>query len=77
MVNHEAPEACDDVKQVQLNDLDNAAHLPGGRRIRGMLAGNEIWRSIEAHLKSELHKPTDMFSFGLVVRLSVTNQTRD
>lgn len=50
-----------------LSDLENAAHLPDGRCIKGMLAGSDVWRSMEAHLRGELGKPTDMFSFGLVV----------
>jgi hypothetical protein len=33
-----------------------------------MLAGNDDWRSPEAHFKGELNKPTDIFSFGIVVR---------
>lgn len=55
------------IEQVQLTDLENAAYLPKGRCIKGMLAGNDNWRSPEAHFKGELNKPSDMFSFGLVV----------
>jgi serine/threonine protein kinase len=55
------------VERVQLIDLENAAHLPDGRCIKGMLAGNANWRSPEAHLKGELNKPADIFSFGTVV----------
>ncbi|KAL4738847.1 kinase-like domain-containing protein [Aspergillus similis] len=54
------------IEKVQLIDLENAAYLPGGRCIKGMPAGNDNWRSPEAHLKGELNKPTDMFSFGIV-----------
>ncbi|EER25435.1 Protein kinase domain containing protein [Coccidioides posadasii C735 delta SOWgp] len=54
------------VKQVQVTDLENAAYLPKGRCIKGMLAGNDNWRSPEAHFRGELNKPTDMFSFGVV-----------
>ena len=32
-----------------------------------MLAGNNKWRSPEAHFKGELSKPPDVFPFGLVV----------
>lgn len=53
--------------QVQLADLENAAYLPRGRCIKGMLAGNEDWRSPEAHFKGELSKAADVFSFGAVV----------
>ncbi|XRM47931.1 hypothetical protein ABZX51_010882 [Aspergillus tubingensis] len=31
-----------------------------------MLAGNDNWRSPEAHFRGELNKPTDMFAFGIV-----------
>ncbi|KAL2796586.1 putative calcium/calmodulin dependent protein kinase [Aspergillus keveii] len=61
---HDAPKFV--VENVQLIDLENAAHLPDGRCIKGMLAGNANWRSPEAHLKGELNKPADIFSFGIV-----------
>ncbi|KAF2805165.1 serine/threonine protein kinase [Mytilinidion resinicola] len=54
------------IESVQIIDLENAAYLPKGRCIKGMLPGNENWRSPEGHLKGELNKPTDMFSFGAV-----------
>lgn len=55
------------IEHVQIIDLENDAHLPKGRCIKGMLAGNDNWRSPEAHFKGELNKPTDMFSFAIVV----------
>jgi serine/threonine protein kinase len=55
------------IEKVQLSDLENAGYLPKGRCIKGMLAGNDNWRSPEAHLKGELNKPTDLFSFGTIV----------
>lgn len=55
------------IEHVQIIDLENDAHLPKGRCIEGMLAGNDNWRSPEAHFKGELNKPTDMFSFAIVV----------
>ena len=58
------------VEQVQVADLENAACLPKGRCIKGMLAGNDNWRSPEAHFKGELHKPTEIFSFGIIVSAS-------
>jgi serine/threonine protein kinase len=57
------------IEKVQLTDLENAGYLPKGRCIKGMLAGNDNWRSPEAHLKGELNKPADGFSFGIVVSL--------
>lgn len=61
------------VEQTQITDLENAAYLPKGKCIKGMLAGNDNWRSSEAHFKGELNKPADIFSFGVVV--SVLTQT--
>ena len=57
------------IEIVQLADLENAAYLPPGRCIKGMLPGNENWRSPEGYLKGELNKPADMFAFGLMVTL--------
>ncbi|KAF1808533.1 kinase domain-containing protein [Eremomyces bilateralis CBS 781.70] len=54
------------VEQVQITDVENTAYLPKGRCIKGMLAGNDNWRSPEAHFKGELNKPSDIFSFGAV-----------
>lgn len=48
------------IEGVQIIDFENAAYLP-------KLAGNDNWRSPEAHFKGELNKPTDIFSFGNVV----------
>jgi hypothetical protein len=39
------------VEQVQASDLENAAYLPKPRCIKGMLAGDDNWRSPGGHLK--------------------------
>ncbi|RMY08536.1 hypothetical protein D0868_04747 [Hortaea werneckii] len=67
LVDYEQHDEATTMKRVMLSDLENAAHLPNGRCIKGMLAGSDVWRSVEAHLKGELSKPTDMFSFGRVL----------
>ncbi|KAI1165544.1 kinase domain-containing protein [Nemania serpens] len=54
------------VEQVQIADLENAAYLPTGRCIKGMLAGQDNWRCPEGHFKGELNKPSDIYSFGVV-----------
>ncbi|KAI0908726.1 kinase domain-containing protein [Ustulina deusta] len=54
------------VEQVRISDLENAAYLPKGRCIKGMLAGNDNWRCPEGHFKGELNKPSDIYSFGVV-----------
>ncbi|GLA92974.1 hypothetical protein AtubIFM57143_009953 [Aspergillus tubingensis] len=59
------------VEKVLLTDPENAAYLPKGRCIKGMLAGNDNWRSPEAHFRGELNKPTDMFAFGIVCLYAV------
>jgi len=55
------------IDKVQLTDLDNAAHLPNGRYIKGMTVGNENRRSPEAFSKGRISKLTDMFAFDIVV----------
>lgn len=52
--------------RVQLTDFDNAAYLPKCKYVKG-LVGNENWRSPEALFKSKAGKPTDVYSFGIVV----------
>lgn len=56
------------VEQVQLIDLEDAAHVPPGTALRGMQLGNWMWRSPESHAEGPIEKPSDMFSFGIVVR---------
>jgi serine/threonine protein kinase len=55
------------ITKTQLTDLENAAYLPNDRYLKSMLMGNEAWRSPEAVFRSKLGKPSDMYSFGLVV----------
>lgn len=52
---------------VEITDLENAVWLKPGKNIQGILAGNDNWRSPEAHLRAKLNKPTDLFSFGAMV----------
>ncbi|KAI1966888.1 hypothetical protein LOZ58_000378 [Ophidiomyces ophidiicola] len=58
------------VEKVQIIDLENADHLSKGRCIKGMLAGNDSWRSPEGHFKGELNKSSDIFSFAAVMKKS-------
>ncbi|KAI9926092.1 hypothetical protein AWENTII_008831 [Aspergillus wentii] len=66
MVNHHRDGEEDIIRKVQIIDVENAAYLPRRRCIKGMLPGNDNWRSSEGHFKGELNKPTDIFSFGIV-----------
>lgn len=61
------------VNKAVLSDLENACHLPITHSIKS-LRGNENWRSPEMMFKSHLNWPTDIYSFGAVVRTSLTNQ---
>ena len=56
------------IHKVQLGDLEDSAHVPPGSSIRGRQVGNQNWRSPEAHAEGRVNTPSDMFSFGIVVR---------
>lgn len=70
MVDYSLGDAGAIVTHVQLTDLETARYLPNDKFIKGMLAGNDNWRSPEAHCRGVLNKSTDIFSFGLVVSLA-------
>jgi serine/threonine protein kinase len=55
------------IKQVKIADIEDAAYVPKGRVISGRQFGNWMWRSPEAHASANVHTPSDIFSFGLVV----------
>ena len=55
------------IERVQLGDLEDAAHIPPGSHMVGKQAGNWMWRSPEAHARGPVNKPSDIFSFALVV----------
>ncbi|EDN11104.1 predicted protein [Histoplasma mississippiense (nom. inval.)] len=57
------------IERVQLGDLEDSADIPPGSAIIGKQAGNPVWRSPEAHAKGPVNKPSDIFSFALVVSL--------
>ena len=57
------------IDKVQLGDLEDAAHIPAGCDMIGKQAGNWMWRSPEAHARGPVNKPSDIFSFALVVSL--------
>jgi len=54
------------VTATKIADIDNAVHLSKGQAIYATV-GNIYWRSPEAQLGAGISKPTDVFSFGLVV----------
>jgi serine/threonine protein kinase len=55
------------VEKVQVADIEDAAYVPEGCVIKGRQVGNWMWRSPEAHASANVHTPSDIFSFGLVV----------
>lgn len=55
------------IHQVQLADIEDAAYVPPGYDIVGKQVGNQMWRSPEAHALGRVNKPSDIFSFGVVV----------
>ena len=56
------------VEKVEIVDLEDAAHLPPGHFCQGAQLGNMMWRSPESHADGRIWKPSDMVSFGIVVR---------
>lgn len=56
-----------EVTEVRLADLEDSAIVPQGSAIIGRQMGNWMWRSPEAHAEGPMNKPSDMFSFGIVV----------
>lgn len=55
------------VEQVQLADIEDAALIPSDSDIAGKQVGNMMWRSPEGHAYGPINKPSDIFSFGIVV----------
>ncbi|KAL9624565.1 MAG: hypothetical protein Q9160_001229 [Pyrenula sp. 1 TL-2023] len=62
------------VLKTQLGDLEDAAHVPLGRVIKGAQVGNWMWRSPEAHAQGPIQKPSDMFSFGIICIYAITKK---
>lgn len=59
-----------DITQVNVADWDNAAKVTEGQAITGTQVGNVMWRSPEAHAGIRIGKASDIFSFGIIVRLT-------
>jgi len=67
LVQMEQNEAAAEIREVRLADLEDSAHVPPGKVLRGAQLGNWMWRSPESHAMGPIEKPSDMFSFGIVV----------
>lgn len=56
------------VKDVQVTDLEDTVILPPGKSICDGMCGNALWRSPESWCRARQSFPSDVFSFGIVVR---------
>ncbi|KAL2360307.1 hypothetical protein RJZ56_006826 [Blastomyces dermatitidis] len=67
----ENPDGSIRVNQVQIGDLEMGSMVPPGLNVRGARLGNPMWRSPESHAAARINRPSDIFSFGLVVSISI------
>jgi serine/threonine protein kinase len=67
LVNWDENDGNTTIRQVQIADIEDAAYVPDDSVIVGRQVGNWMWRSPEAHASGRVHKPSDVFSFGVVV----------
>lgn len=67
MVDWDTADGNTTVRQVLIADIEDAAYVPDHSAIVGRQVGNWMWRSPEAHASGHVHKPSDIFSFGVVV----------
>lgn len=65
----ESTEGQFNIKRVQISDLEDAVLVPPGKWLRGPLCGNAMWRSPESWCRSHQNQASDIFSFGIVVRI--------
>ncbi len=57
------------IERVNLADPEMAAKVKERQVITGIQAGNVMWRSPEAQAGIGIAKPSDVFSFGIVVSI--------
>lgn len=72
MIDWDETEGNTTIQRVQIADIEDAAYVPHNCAIIGRQVGNWMWRSPEAHASAQVHKPSDIFSFGIVVRFRST-----
>ena len=58
-----------DIEKVEITDLEDAVQLRSGQVLKGAKLGNFMWRSPEAHAEGPMELPSDIFAFGIVVRI--------
>jgi len=73
MVDWDTADGNTTIRQVLIADIEDAAYVPDHSAIVGRQVGNWMWRSPEAHASGYVHKPSDIFSFGVVVSVVPSN----
>jgi len=58
------------IERVYLIDTENALPVKDDHFMYDIDIGHRFWRSPEAHARRMIGKPTDIFSFGLIVSFS-------
>ncbi len=65
-----------EIERAALADLDCALHLDGEKLLNHRM-GNVMWRSPEGQAGKGVGKPSEIFSFGLIVSASHPLRTTD
>jgi hypothetical protein len=60
------------IEHANLADLEDATYVPPGSDNVDKQVGNLMLRSQEAHPQGRVNKPSDIFSFGVVVSIDIT-----
>ncbi|KAL9094719.1 MAG: hypothetical protein Q9165_002989 [Trypethelium subeluteriae] len=74
MVDWDETEGNTTIQRVQIADIEDAAYVPDNCAIVERQVGNWMWRSPEAHASGQVHKPSDIFSFGIVCIYALTKR---
>ncbi|KAI0101723.1 kinase-like domain-containing protein [Nemania sp. FL0031] len=61
------------ITDVQIGDLEDAAHFTERGGIKGCVCGNHLWRSPESWAAAHQSTPSDIFSFGLFGMLGLVD----
>lgn len=64
------PDGNVDIERAYLIDMENALPVKDEHFMYDIDIGHRFWRSPEAHARRMIGKPTDIFSFGLIVSLT-------
>ncbi|KAI1744531.1 kinase-like protein [Xylaria scruposa] len=62
------------IKSVQISDLEDGVIVPPGNHLRGLLCGNQLWRSPESWARSRQKQTSDVYSFAIVMIYVMTNE---